>query len=236
MADNYLSDATIERIQWLRGKLHPYDRLGPRQTALVAVDMQDFFCAEDAPYGLAAARAIVPAINRLADAVRRMGGLVAWVQMIYAPDDPWPTFYDTMLRPERARALREELRPGRRHYEMWAGLDVQPADLKVPKRRFSAFLPGYCDLPDILRARGIDNVLVTGTLTNTCCETSARDAVMLGFRTVMVADGCAAALEEAHVATLRNFLQVSGDVRSADELIALLTAAAAERADEPAKV
>jgi nicotinamidase-related amidase len=92
----------------------------------------------------------------------------------------------------------------------------------MEKIRFSAFLPGYCDLPDVLRARGLDTVLITGTVTNTCCETSARDAIMTGFRCVMISDGCAAVLDSAHAATLRNFLQVSGDVRTADEAIALL--------------
>ncbi|MBM3573427.1 MAG: cysteine hydrolase [Alphaproteobacteria bacterium] len=224
MAYDWLDRATEERILWLRGRLHPYDRLDPVRTALVVVDMQDFFCSADAPYGLAEARAIVPAINRLAGALRREGGCVAWVSMVYDPGDPWSNFYDSMLAPARADALKRGLRPESRHYGLYTGLDVKDGDIMSVKRRFSAFLPGYCHLADRLRVKDIDTVLITGTLTNTCCETSARDAMMLGFRTVMVADGCAAAVAEAHAATLRNFLQVSGDVRTTAEILALIAA------------
>ena len=54
-------------------------------------------------------------------------------------------------------------------------------------------MPGTSDLPERLRARGFDTVLITGTVTNVCCESSARDANMTNFRTIMVSDGNAAA-------------------------------------------
>ena len=220
MSNPLLDKATEDRLIWLRGKVHPYERIEPRKTALVVIDMQNFFCAEDSPYGLASARAIVPAINRLADATRKGGGLVVWIQMAY--DDRWSNFYGTMLSPTLRAQLREGLKPGSPGYAVWPKLEVRDGDVAMDKIRFSAFLPGYCELPDVLRARGLDTVLITGTLTNTCCETSARDAIMTGFRCVMISDGCAAALDSAHTATLRNFLQVSGDVRTTDEAIALL--------------
>ena len=75
---------------------------------------------------------------------------------------------------------------------LWPGLDVLLGDEMVPKYRFSAFLPGASDLPARLRARGFDTVLITGTVTNVCCESSARDAMMTNFRVVMVSDGNAA--------------------------------------------
>ncbi len=218
--DTLIDQATRDRLIWLRGKVHPYETFEPRKTALVVIDMQNFFLAEDSTYGLAAARAIVSTVNRLADVVRRDGGLVAWIQM--AHDDGWTNFHDHMLSSSMLKAVREGLRPGSHGYALWPQLEIREGDVTLAKRRFSAFLPGYCDLPDVLRARGLDTALITGTLTNTCCETSARDAVMTGFRAVMVSDACAAALPEAHAATLRNFLQVSGDVRTTDELVELL--------------
>jgi ureidoacrylate peracid hydrolase len=220
MSHPLLDKATEDRLIWLRGKVHPYDRIEARKTALVVIDMQNFFCAEDSRYGLATARAIVPAINRLADATRKGGGLVVWIQMAY--DESWSNFYGTMLSPTLRAQLREGLKPDSQGYAVWPKLEMREDDVAMEKIRFSAFLPGYCKLPDVLRARGLDTVLITGTLTNTCCETSARDAIMTGFRCVMISDGCAAALDSAHTATLRNFLQVSGDVRSTDEAIALL--------------
>ena len=60
--------------------------------------------------------------------------------------------------------------------------NVKPADEIVEKFRFSGFLPGTSELPDRLRARGFDTVLITGTVTNVCCESSARDAMMTNFK------------------------------------------------------
>jgi ureidoacrylate peracid hydrolase len=100
------------------------------------------------------------------------------------------------------------------------GLDVQVGDEIVRKYRYSAFIQGSSDLPERLRARGLDTVLITGTVTNVCCESSARDAMMLNFRTVMVSDGCAAATDAEHAASLVAFYLQFGDVLTVDECIA----------------
>jgi nicotinamidase-related amidase len=71
----------------------------------------------------------------------------------------------------------------------------------------------------MLRERGIDTVLITGVLTNICCESSARDAATLGFRVVMVADANAARSDEEHQSALYNILRNFGDVRTSDDLI-----------------
>ena len=64
----------------------------------------------------------------------------------------------------------------------------------------------------------------TGTLTEVCCESTARDAMMLNYKTIMVSDGNASRSDEEHMATLRVFLQHFGDVRTTDEVIELLGA------------
>jgi ureidoacrylate peracid hydrolase len=92
----------------------------------------------------------------------------------------------------------------------------------VPKRRFSPFIQGSSELEAILRARGIDTVVISGTRTNVCCETTARDAMMLDFKTVVVADATAAATDLEHMAGLMTVFQVFGDVRTTDEVIGLL--------------
>jgi len=99
---------------------------------------------------------------------------------------------------------------------------VQPQDLRVRKNRYSAFFPGACDLPQQLRARGVDTVLIAGTLTNVCCEASARDAMMGDFKTVMVSDANAARSDAEHVAALATLIQFFADVRTTDEVIGLL--------------
>ena len=113
--------------------------------------------------------------------------------------------------------------PGFAGHALWPDLDVHPADAVVLKRRYSAFIPGNCDLEPLLRARGIDTVLIVGTLTNVCCESSARDAMMLDFRTIMVSDACATTSPEEHNASLAAFYATFGDVMDTGFLTARLS-------------
>jgi len=85
-------------------------------------------------------------------------------------------------------------------------------------------------LPERLRARGFDTVLITGPVTNVCCESSARDAHMLNFRTIMVSDGNAAMSQAQHDAALTAFYATFGDVMDTDMVIAALDRAAAVEA------
>ena len=73
-----------------------------------------------------------------------------------------------------------------------------------------------------MRVRGFDTVLITGTVTNVCCESSARDANMTNFRTIMVSDGIAANSQEEHDASLAAFYNIFGDVMDTDMIIAEL--------------
>jgi ureidoacrylate peracid hydrolase len=219
----------VERCLTLRGRVHPFEKLDPLRTAFVVIDMQNVFVAEGSVYEVPAARHIVGAINRLAGAVRRRGGAVAWVQMTFDPADPWPTFYKNMLSPLLADRFTADLTPGSAGHALCAALDVHDGDMIVRKTRFSAFLPNSSDISTRLRARGIDTVLVGGTVTNICCDCSARDAMMMDFKTVMVTDCNAGFREELHAGALRNFIQVLGDVRSSDEAIALLERGGAAR-------
>jgi len=112
-------------------------------------------------------------------------------------------------------------------HELWPELDVRPEDEIVKKYRYSAFMPGTSALPDRLRVRGFDTVLIIGTVTNVCCESSARNANMTNFRTIMVSDGNAALSQEEHDASLTAFYNTFGDVMVADMIIVSLRSARA---------
>ena len=128
-----------------------------------------------------------------------------------------------MVRPELAARILAALRPESADHALWSELSIVPEDIVVPKYRFSAFLPGASTLPAILRGRGVDTVLIAGCMTNMCCDSSARDAIMTDFRTAMVADCNAAWTDAEHLSALGSFLTGFGDVRRSDELIAKLT-------------
>jgi ureidoacrylate peracid hydrolase len=138
-----------------------------------------------------------------------------------------PTLNDAG-RPAFSAAILEALTPGRPGHALWHGLDVQPQDLCAPKNRYSAFFPGACAIPERLRDKGVDTVLITGTLTNVCCEASARDSMMAGFKTVMVSDANAARSDAEHLAALVTLAQFFADVRSTDEVLAMLAGGAAQ--------
>ena len=220
-------DRTLER----RGRLHVHEDLDPRKTALIVVDMQNGFMVEEvAAAYIPAAVEIVPNVNRLAAAVRRTGGKVFWIKQTVDADSAvaWSEWL-AMMTPATRHNLVANLAPGSRGHQLHSGLEVKPEDEMVQKYRFSAFVQGASDLPQRLRAQGYDTVLITGTVTNVCCESSARDAMMLNFKTVMVSDANAARTDEEHNATLSTFYAIFGDVMDTDQVIRRLEAGAALR-------
>src|SRR5690606_40367132 len=107
---------------------------------------------------------------------------------------------------------------------VWRDLVVDKSDLQVIKNRYSALIPGSSHLERVLRSFGIENLLIAGTKTNVCCESTARDAMMMDFNVVMVSDCLAALSDEEHQASLETFIQQFGDVMSSDEVLAVLRA------------
>ena len=219
----------IDRVVKSRGKLHAFDQLIGPSTALLVVDLQNVFMLPPYPTEVPLAREIVPNVNHLAQATRAAGGTVVWIQMTHQEDDKtsWSVFYDHVGNANNRAEGLKRLGRGTHGQALYETLDVQAGDLKVEKNRFSAFIQGSSDLDRLLKARGIDTVLVTGTVTNTCCESTARDAMMLNYKTVMVSDANAAATDDEHNATLANILRIFGDVMSTDEVIERLVPAAA---------
>ncbi len=220
-----LPEEIIERLQRRRGRLHIFEALDARRSALVVIDMQHSFVAADSASSVPAAKEIVPNINRLAGTLRAAGGTVAWVQATYTRTGPgyWPLFFDYMVTPEVSARILEGLVEGSRGHALWHELEVRPQDLRVTKNRYSAFFPGACELPARLRERAIDTVLIAGTMTNVCCESSARDAMMDGFKTIVVSDANAARSDAEHVASLATIVQFFGDVRATDEVVKMIS-------------
>ncbi len=214
----------LARTEKWRGGRDVYASLDPRKTALVVIDMQNAWLVEGQPaYGAGIAQ-IVPNINRLAEAVRAGGGPVFWIKMTITQETlaEWTVMREFLREPEVQRRWAEALSPGAFGFELFDGLDVRDEDEVVVKKRYSALIQGASDLEARLRARGIDTILVTGTATNTCCEATARDGMMLNFRAIVVSDANAARSDAEHSASLSNLLNMFADVRTTDEMIALL--------------
>jgi ureidoacrylate peracid hydrolase len=155
--------------------------------------------------------------------VRETGGAVAWIKTTFTEEtrSSWSVYYAISTEQQNARRA-VALAAGSKGHELWPELDVRADDLVIEKKRFSAFIQGSSALAETLRARGIDTILVTGTVTGVCCESTARDAMMLNFRVVMVSDGNAAMTDEEHNASLVQFYLTFGDVMPTDMLIGRL--------------
>ena len=222
----------VARVEARCGRAHPFDDLDPRRTAFVVIDMQVGFMDPAISHACCPmAERIVPAVNRLAAAVRQAGGGVVWVQNTHdeSCETEW-TVMQRMVTPVARARRNAAMMPGTPGHALWPALDVREGDETVLKRRFSAFIQGSSGLPARLRARGFDTVLIGGTVTNVCCESSARDAMMLDFRTVMVADCNAANSDAEHNASLAAFWNIFGDVMTTDHVIERLRIGAAGKA------
>jgi ureidoacrylate peracid hydrolase len=213
----------LDRVLARRGRINWFDVLDPAKTALVVVDMQNTFCEPGAPAEVPCSRAIVGNINALTTELRARGVPVIWVlhaNTRHGDRSDWDLFFNYVVADDVRRQTIESLAPGRQ--QVWRELTTSPDDVTIIKNRYSAFIAGSSTLERVLRNLGIDTILVAGTKTNVCCEATARDAMMLDFKVVMVSDCCAALSEEEHQASLETIIQQFGDVLTSDEVLARL--------------
>lgn len=223
--------AQLARVARFRAQRHMFAGFDPCRTAHVVVDLQNGFMEPGAPVEVPTAREIVPNVNAISAALRAAGGTVAYLR--FKTDAgalaSWRAMYDFMFDRIRREEMVAAFGPDCHHFALWPGLDVQDGDWIVDKTRYSAFVPGCCDLHDRLQAAGIDTLIITGTLTNCCCDSTARDAMQRDYRVIFVSDGNAALNDAEHNATLGNMAALFADVMEAGEVVAGCTAAAAAR-------
>jgi len=209
-----------ERVLQRRGRYHLFDRLDPARTGLIVIDMQTAFCAPGGPAEVPASRGIVAPINRLTAELRALGVPVIWVLHANTQSSgrsDWELFFNYIVADEVREKTRQSLVPGRQ--KVWSGLTVGRTDTTIIKNRYSALIAGSSGLERLLRSLDIDTVLIAGTKTNICCEATARDAMMLDFKVVMVSDCCAALSDDEHRAALENMIQQFGDVMTGEEVL-----------------
>lgn len=210
----------IDRVVARRGRLRWFDTLDAKRTALIVIDMQDTFCAPGSPAEVAASRDIVPPINVVAKGLRERGGKVVFVlhtNSQFGERSDWELFFNHVVDGAVRQKTIESLSPG--HQQVWRGLDRSNDDVTVFKNRYSALISNASNLERILRNLDIDTVLIAGTKTNVCCESTARDAMMLDFKVVMLSDCCAALSDDEHRATLETIIQQFGDVMTGLEAL-----------------
>lgn len=226
MHDIHLSPAVLEKLRSTRGRVHVFEDLDIRRTAHLIVDLQNGFMEPGAPVEVPVAREIVPQVNAISAALRERGGQNIFLRMTIDPESQsgWSNWFRYLLGPESA-ATADAFRRNTHYWELWPQLQVTSADIAVDKTRFGAFVPGASRLHELLQERGIDTLIITGTLSNCCCESTARDAMQMNYKVVFVADANATWTDAAHNATLENMALLFADVMTTEETLRAIATA-----------
>ena len=211
----YVTAETIaaQAALWLE-KIAPFNqhemRLNREKSALLVIDMQEFLLNPDSPTFTIGGLAIVPVLKRLIAAFRECGRPVIFTKHVHHPDR-----IDSGIMGWWWKGMCAEGSP---ESEIHRGLAPLPGEKVVLKHRYSAFY--NTDLETVLRCMGIEDLVVSGLMTNLCCESTARDAYYRDFRVFFPADGTGSVNEEMHLASLLNLAYGFAYVTTAGRIIA----------------
>lgn len=212
---------TAENIEskaaaWLE-QIRPFNQhemqLNSSASALLVVDMQRFFLEEASPIFTCGGVAVLPTVKRTVEAFRQADRPVIFTQHVHHPgnldigilDWWWP-----------AKCLE-----GSPESEVHPDLTPRPTEKVVTKHRYSAFY--NTDLETVLRCLKVEDVVISGLMTNLCCESTARDAYFRDYRVHFLADGTGSVSEEMHLASLLNLAFGFAYVTTSDAISAQLT-------------
>lgn len=208
----------------------PFD-LDPARTALIVVDMQNGYCSPGGYFShlgvdLSATAAVYPAIQRALDTAHACGMQVIWFQNGWdaqqqeagGPGSVNQRKGNSLkLMRERPELAGRLLTKGTWDYALVDELQPSPQDIVLPKPRYSGFTGTALD--SMLRSRGIDTLLVCGTATNVCVESTIRDAFFREYFPILVRDACFQAgpgfIQEATIYNVERFF---GWTTTVDEL------------------
>lgn len=192
----------------------------PAHTALLAIDVQNDFCAPgghtEARLGrdVAACQAVVEPIEGLAAAARRAGVPVVWIKADYDRAYLSPPIHARQVARGMEKAYCVSGTWGAGFYRV----NPEDGDLVIEKHRHSAF--AGTELDQILRDRGIRTVAVAGVQTHVCVESTLRDASARGYYVVVPRDCVGSYDRDLHDKTLRCVEMHFGEVVESADLVA----------------
>jgi nicotinamidase-related amidase len=211
-----------------RGRnLNDFPTIDPARTALVAIDMQNVFMEPDEVFGNPNTLDIIDTVNLAVRTLRDAGARIIWTRQTVSHEAPLampPWQYDLSI--PSVRAAVETMIAGTRSHAIHAAMDVRDSDIVVDKYRYSAFMCPAGGLKSVLGEMDVDTLVIAGTLTNCCCESTARDGNMMGYKIVFLGDATSASTDEEHNAALLNIRLLFGDVRSTADLAAMIAPSA----------
>ncbi len=195
----YVTKNTLEKKtkSWLK-KIEPYNQermaLNPGKAALMIIDMQNFFLKKDGPALIESAHAFLPLMKELIAAFRESDRPIIFTKHVHHPE----RFDAGIMEWWWADMCME----GSLESEVYQVIAPRSNEKIVQKHRYSAFY--NTDLETVLRCLKIEDLVISGVMTNMCCESTARDAYYRDYRVFFLADGTATINEEMHLASLLN--------------------------------
>ena len=219
-------DEVRERLILRRGGVAVFDRLSPRRTAHIVVDLQNGFMVPGQVAEVPVARAIVPNVNRISAALRAAGGLVVFTQHTADAEAirTWSVYFEHFFIPERRARFIEAFTPGNPGRCALAGTGCGRAGCGRHQAALRCLRAGSSDLHARLQARGIDTLIISGTVTQVCCDFTARDAMMMNYKVFFITDACAAPTDAEHAGTLSAMAHTFCDVRDTQSVLGLIAA------------
>ena len=173
----------------------------PGKCVLLVIDMQQYFLPIASP--------IVGNVLSMVEACRSKG-----VRVIFTRHGHRKISKDGGM---LAKWWGDCIQYGSREWELIEGLSYDDTDELLDKNRYSAFFGTGLD--ESLRSRNIDELIITGVMTNCCCETTARDGFVRDYRIFFVSDATATVEEELHTASLKNLAYGFAHILSTEELL-----------------
>lgn len=180
--------------------------------ALLVIDMQNDFCLPGAPFEVRGALSVVPRIQELIEAFRAHGLPVIFVIREHRADGS----DIEITRRERFLKAGGAFIPGTRGYALVDGLTPRPDEPVVRKTRWSPF--HKTDLESMLRARGVEVVVISGVQTPNCIRSAAFDANSLDFEVVVSSDASGASDPDVHRANLIDMAGIGIEIASTQEI------------------
>ncbi len=193
-------------------------RVNPQKTALLVIDMQNDFVLEGYPMEVPMARRRIPRMQEVITECRAAGIPVVYTQHILLDTfnvSPLESAYNPAL-------LNAGMREGSFGAEVVDDLKPEPDDVVIQKHRYDAFHNTQLEnvLTSISGLRQVDTVIIIGTLTEVCCDSTARGAYMRDFKVAFISDATGALSDEAQAATEKTISTFFGRVLPTGELVA----------------
>jgi len=180
------------------------------KTALFVIDMQNVFVKKDSPLEVKNIRNNLNEFKEFIEKLREKGILIIYTRHCFSIEgNP----IEAKLFPK----LKDEMKKGTKEWSICDKLKPNEGDIVIDKTRYDSFFK--TELDDILKKNNIKNIIITGTITNICCESTARSAMYRDYNVIFCSNLNHCSVKELHENTLKVIRNFFGEVKTSKEIL-----------------